>query len=502
MAHGGCAQKNRRGHPCRRLTRPGQSDCRQHRRNANSATAAPGTPTLDCPTGEYASFDPSTCRNSLQLVADVERFVTNQASHEAARWWDSLDPAQQAWLEANCEDLGNVNGVPLEVRDRTNRRALELEVARRSAALGKTPRWRWRARRRRREELKLLQRLEATAAFTIEDRWDNRSGRQLRQDLMLHTFLPSEGKLAAAYGPHYEAAGDGGPSPIRYDTISEVTVLAPGTGTRLGTFGKQLDRAGHIDNSMRRIEGVSSQQAVTLAWLNYDAPSNLMQAMRRKAGEVGGRRLHSDASSFTARHMRLAPSEPRTVSFIGHSYGTRVTAAAVAAMPPPPGRGTRVRLVIAGTPGIGSEQDIKDVRRRLYDQSIVSLYYGRDFLYRGGSSLVNRATAFIVKRQHGIDIQSALAQNDQFIHIPAVSETRPRTLLSHIVKAAKDHSGYFDDGYARHVVAWSAAGALPKPTRAAWLADRCTDPGRNRYHRARAIRRTQHVPEGQPPAGS
>ncbi|MDD7966227.1 alpha/beta hydrolase [Actinomycetospora lemnae] len=255
-----------------------------------------------------------------------------------ARWWAGLDPGARAALERDRPALvGGLDGLPATVRDRANRRLLAVEqgraleeeravrerLARVRDPLGLvTTAWRLREVRAR------LARLGAVAAAV------DRPGRALL-DLEVDPH-PEDGEGVRAA----VAQGD-------VDTAAHVGVFTPGFTTGVDELPRRLEELDALAAS-------AGPGTATVAWYGYDAPQVDEVAepdrsvLGRGPAEEGGRRLASFLDGLDAARPEGRPDAH--VTAVGHSYGSVVTAAALA-----PGGATGVDDVIhLGSPGVGA----------------------------------------------------------------------------------------------------------------------------------------------------
>lgn len=254
-----------------------------------------------------------------------------------ARWWAGLDPAARAVLERERPTLvGGLDGVPAAVRDRANRvvlaaaqeqargeeRAVRDRLARtvnpvELASVG----WRLHEVRMR------LARLGAVAAAV------DRPGRALL-DLEVDPRPEAGQGVRAAV-----ARGD-------VDTAGDVAVFTPGFTTGVDELPARLDE-------LDALADAAGPGTAAVAWYGYDAPQAGEIAdpdrsvLGRAAAQEGGRRLASFLDGLDA--ARPAGGPDAHVTAVGHSYGSVVTAAALA----PGGADGVDDVVYLGSPGVG-----------------------------------------------------------------------------------------------------------------------------------------------------
>jgi hypothetical protein len=321
-------------------------------------------------------------------------------------WWQSLPvDVQSGLLAASPEMLGNLDGLPGQVRDRANRarlgreRALlEVEVARLEqrlednwfgggftdddAALGYV-----------REKLHALDAIEKVLRQSPNDRY-------------LLVLDPSGEQLTTAV-----AVGD-------VDSADHVAVFTPGFTTTV------QDSLVGYDKRMAALQMRSNELAVrgstgtiaTVAWLGYEAPQ-IMSTWRPSrsvaTAEAAGRgavRLEGFYDGLDA-----AREVPAHLTALGHSYGSLTTGLALQ-------RGTGVDdVVFFGSPGIGTD-DVDDLGVRP----------GRVFAVEARNDAVADLSSF------GSDVNRL----DGVIGLSAVPELVDGRQLAESV----GHSAYLTDG--------------------------------------------------------
>lgn len=278
---------------------------------------------------------------------------------EAADWWHDLTEwEQQRIIADHPEWIGNLDGIPAAARDAANRSliddhvaALEAERDRISAAVAE----RWEearttgdARSRALAEYSYRRELEQALrttngkldglaeVATLLERTDTAG--DPRQLLTLDISDPNQ--LLAAV-----AVGD-------VDAADHVAVFTPGMNT---TVASSLS---HHDDSMSRLQQEALTQlaaagreesVAAVAWLGYEAPQGLVQAISRSRADAGAESLASFFDGIAASRA----DDPH-VTALGHSYGSTTTGLAL--------QRTSVAddAVFFGSPGLGTD-DIGDL---------------------------------------------------------------------------------------------------------------------------------------------
>jgi Alpha/beta hydrolase len=243
-------------------------------------------------------------------------------------WWKSLSQEQKARLIAeHPPDLGNLNGIPVDVRSQINEAVMNDDLHRVAAAdvpstpvgcgLSATAILRYNNARRTREGL-------ATSATA--------------NDLRGH---PPEVFLLR-YQP--EAFGGVGAAAIAIgnpDTAANTSVLVDGSGSgvREGTLA-DTDAVRLYEESTR---AEWAKEIAVVVWAGYDAPNTVFDLglYEPNAARTGGRLLAADVNALAVTH-RGAPTH---MTVVGHSYGSTVVADAAT-------YGMRTNdVVLVGSPG-------------------------------------------------------------------------------------------------------------------------------------------------------
>lgn len=258
---------------------------------------------------------------------------------EVARWWAGLDPDARAVLERERPSLvGGLDGLPAAVRDRANR--VVLAGAREDA---------------RREEQAARDRLVRTAdpvelASIGWELYEVRARLARLGAVAAAADAPGRALLDLEIDPRADA-GSGGGAGVRavvargdVDAAAHVGVFTAGFTTGVDELPGRL---GELD----ALADAAGPGTAAVAWYGYDAPQAHEVAdpdrsvLGRAPAEEGAPRLASFLDGLDAAR----PGREAHVTAIGHSYGSVVTAAAVA-----PGGAEGVDDVVSlGSPGIG-----------------------------------------------------------------------------------------------------------------------------------------------------
>ncbi|MCA0395379.1 MAG: alpha/beta hydrolase family protein [Proteobacteria bacterium] len=269
------------------------------------------------------------------------------SAQENAQWWSGLSAQEQSnYLSTYGSQVGNLDGLPAEVRHEAN-----MATLRHDAEYGED----------RQASQALLDRIEASQSRDPADR------------LLLLGFEPKSGgsdaqAIVAISNP---------------DTADNVAIFVPGTGTDVGSLGGNLDRMADLQAQAETIPG--SGTTSTIVWLGYDAPDHIPAAVLSGYATDGAPALRD--FTFGLREAHQGPEARVTV--IGHSYGSTVVGTADAMA----GEGLAVNDIIAmGSPGMGYEADERRpgwgpfrIDSPLVDD-ISDMHIGADHFWAGAAS--------------------------------------------------------------------------------------------------------------------
>ncbi|MBV9599258.1 MAG: hypothetical protein JOZ87_20635 [Chloroflexi bacterium] len=264
-------------------------------------------------------------------------------------WWSSLSPDEKTQLIAqHSPEMGNLNGIPVDVRDEINRAVMLDDLNRVSdlaskhgasvdAVLADSARYGLSA-------IEVARYLNArSAAEGLAASADALDELNQHPAVFLVRYQPDvfggDGAAAIAIG--------------NPDTAANTAVLVKGLGSGLkqGTLANP-DGVRLYSEANRADWG---RDTAVVMWLGYDAPntpsdSGLYQpAMAR----TGGRALAADVNAFAVTHN----GAPTHMTVVGHSYGSTTVADAAA------GFGMHVDdVVLVGSPGTDLAHSAADFR--------------------------------------------------------------------------------------------------------------------------------------------
>ena len=237
----------------------------------------------------------------------VAAVPTGRSPAAVARWWAGLPPAARAGaLAAEPRFLGDLDGLPAQVRDAANRRLLADALGDASSPGHDTA--------------------VVVAAQLAAEEWSGRTAQ-------LYEFDPAAGLVAVSLGD--------------LDAAAAVGVLVPGINTTpREDLGDALGKAGRVADAA---EAAAPGLAVaTVAWLGYRAPDTLRQAAGTGDARRGGAALDRALDGLAAGRESTGGGRART-TVLAHSYGTVVAHEAAHR----PGRLAADAVVLLGSPGMG-----------------------------------------------------------------------------------------------------------------------------------------------------
>lgn len=268
---------------------------------------------------------------------------TDSSPEHVSSWWDSLSANQKRLLtDQHPRELGNLNGVPAEVRDKVNQAAMndDLRKVEDVARLRGLAPEALRDNALNNQDADVFSNPEAYGLCATDiARYQNavKTNDFLKRDkgsdlehaipIMLWAYDP-----LAFSGKGRTAIAIGNPDKSRH-----TAVMVPGTNSsvRGGWMSDGPDDA--INLYQQSLKAEPNHRTAVLAWMGYDAPEfdhphwGQVLTDPAKLEEVGtpwrarqaGSLLAADVNGLTATHEELAPSH---VTVLGHSYGSTTVA--------------------------------------------------------------------------------------------------------------------------------------------------------------------------------
>jgi hypothetical protein len=255
------------------------------------------------------------------------------SAEEVNRWWKTFDHEQQGRLIADHPpELGNLNGIPVDVRSRVNTAVMSddlrrvEDVAKQNGipvndVLGDPGRYG----------------LTAVAVTRYANACRTQEGLNASEDAVGRDIFLLKYQPEAFGGQGAAAIAMGNP-----DTAANTAVLVPGAGSgvREGTLAKP-ETARLYEESARADWG---KKTAVVLWVGYDAPNHWHDQGLREPGmaRAGAQALAVDVNAFSGTHE----GAPTHMTVVGGSYGSTVVSDAAAA------DGMRADdVVLVGSPG-------------------------------------------------------------------------------------------------------------------------------------------------------
>ncbi|MYV96862.1 alpha/beta hydrolase [Streptomyces sp. SID3343] len=319
---------------------PGAEDRRRAMERSLAAVIGEATATDGRCAAALAALYPSATGTAdwLDTTADGARVTALRGAHAfdvpknnpaaAARWWSTLtEPDRQMYLAMHPAAIGALDGLPTDVRDRANRITLAETKAALLAELKTT-----RAKRDaagRTQDAKLRFRVTAlkdrlTAIQSLEQSLNS------AEDMWLLGFNPKgDGRAIVAIG--------------NPDKATHTAVYIPGTGSDLASMRDDISRMQNLTAASRRYAKAS--ELSTIAWVGYDAPDTLLEAITSSSAHTAAPTLKSFVRGVGVAQGIDSNSH---ITLIAHSYGSVVVGEAAYS-----GRDMPIQdIIVAGSPGM------------------------------------------------------------------------------------------------------------------------------------------------------
>jgi pimeloyl-ACP methyl ester carboxylesterase len=256
--------------------------------------------------------EPSTLPMPIGENPEIEEIPTGP--EHVAEWWAGLDEMERdAYLEAFPEFLGGLDGLATDARDEANRMVLDQEISSLNSEVRSLESQLAdmdargvpedsAERLMLQEDLAAAQeRRDVAETFKEQVKKDSQSG---AEKYLLDFSLEGDGQAVVAIG--------------NPDTADNTAVNVPGTFSELSNFGGQIGRADTMQDDATTAYG--SESTAVIAWLGYDAPSNLGEA----AGIDTAHESTGDLSSFLHGLNASHQDGDSHLTVMGHSYGSTV----------------------------------------------------------------------------------------------------------------------------------------------------------------------------------
>ncbi|MDN4516404.1 alpha/beta hydrolase [Mycolicibacterium austroafricanum] len=258
---------------------------------------------------------------------------------DVKQWWDSLSEQQRRELiDRHPPMLGNLNGIPAEVRDQVNVAVMDDdldrvqnvadrngvstdEVAGNPGRYGLTDGDVTRYQNAKRTQEGLLHQLGAQDG---ETRRYSEIGEQERRD---KNWRPT---MLWAYDPQaFDGKGRAAVSIGNPDRASNTAVIVPGTSAsvRDGWLSDGHNDAIHLYG--QSLKAAPADPTAVISWMGYNTPESFTDPNIANTGlaRAGGDALAWDVNGLNVTHEAGVPEH---VTVIGHSYGSTTVADAFA----------------------------------------------------------------------------------------------------------------------------------------------------------------------------
>lgn len=256
--------------------------------------------------------EPSTLPMPIGENPELQDIPTGP--EHVADWWAGLDEMERdAYLEAFPEFLGGLDGLATDARDEANRTVLDQEIGALGAEVSSLESQLAdmdargvpadsSERLMLEEDLAAAEdRLKVAEDFKSQVNEESQSG---AETYLLDFSLEGDGQAVVAIG--------------NPDTADNTAVHVPGTYSELSNFGTQIDRAGTMQDDAAT--AYSSESTAVIAWLGYDAPSDLLEASDIEKAHEATDDLSSFVHGLNASHQE----GDSHMTVMGHSYGSTV----------------------------------------------------------------------------------------------------------------------------------------------------------------------------------
>ncbi len=246
----------------------------------------------------------------------------NDSPVSVHQWWSSLNSQEKADLTGqHAPDLGNLNGIPVEVRSELNQAVMNDDLKRvRDCASGHC--------------VSVGQVLADPASYGLSTLDACRYTNALRTQQGLLACRQAEdehGENPAVYLVKYlpEAFGGDGAAAVAMgnpDSAANTAVVVKGlgSGVRQGTLGNPDGR--RLFHEANCADW--AKDTAVVMWVGFDAPNDPadLRLYQPNLARVGGQALAADVNALAVTHQ----GAPTHMTVVGHSYGSTTVADAAA----------------------------------------------------------------------------------------------------------------------------------------------------------------------------
>lgn len=254
-----------------------------------------------------------------------------------AHWWKSLSPSEQGRLiQERSSTIGNLEGIPPEVRYRANANAIHerIEYLR---ATGADPEQIRRLESYLHPDSSLAKKIDElrrsgadqVTIARLEELWQTQQERNPPRNILV--FDPSgDGRIAEVHGS--------------LKTADNIAVFVPGISNEESNFEAQSN------SQAQNLYAASRADTAVISWLGYDTPSGPSDAFEnRDLTMFRAGRAETEAHRLVSLTEGLAATTGGSVTIVAHSYGTVLTTFAAQ-------QGMSVdKIILVGSPGVPAD---------------------------------------------------------------------------------------------------------------------------------------------------
>jgi pimeloyl-ACP methyl ester carboxylesterase len=270
------------------------------------------------------------------------------SAEDVNRWWKSLSPEQKDRLIAqHPADLGNLNGIPVDVRSPINEavmnddlRRVEDTAKQNGAAVNDVLR----------DPRKYG--LSATAITRYINACRTRDG-LIASAGSKDPWAPPQVFLLRYQPEAFSGEGAAAIAMGNPDTAVNTAVLVKGLGSAVGVG--MLSNPDGVRLYQEVARAGSGKRTAVVMWVGYDAPNTVFDPglYEPNMARTGGQLLAADVNALAVTHQ----GAPTHMTVVGHSYGSTVVSDAAAMY------GMRTNdVVLVGSPGTDRAHSAADFR--------------------------------------------------------------------------------------------------------------------------------------------
>ncbi|MFP3987744.1 alpha/beta hydrolase [Streptomyces sp. E11-3] len=262
-------------------------------------------------------------------------FPKDKSPAERREWWEGLSQERrEEYLAVYPDVIGNLDGIPAEVRDEANRDNLRLLIGKLEGQDDE----------KSRTMLTALKDIDRQLAENVTQRLE--VGKEVPPPMyLLGISDEGNGRAIVAYG--------------NPDTSTNVSAFVPGLGSKLDTEFTGDDGLKRALDTARGAQRYDPSTAA-IAWLGYDAPQLPAESLVKNTDIAFIGSAKAGAASYNEFMAGISAtnetSDPH-VTAIGHSYGSLTVGQAAQQPGGIPGADN---VILVGSPGTGanSAQDL------------------------------------------------------------------------------------------------------------------------------------------------